>query len=236
MTAQKYFVEAGKQYDDYICLDKITKKGQGNFYIMKCTKCGKIKEMRGSTVGMHKGTRHKSCGKGLGVSYDADFYHRWQSMRARTSPNFWNSENYYDRGINSDAFESFIDFFNAMYPSWLEHKKRFGAKDTSLERIDVDKPYSPENCKWICFDEQKGNLQKSIYFTRQNVQTGEITYHKNALRFARETKAVPASYIYDVINKNKTYNGYEYKRITKEEYAEHNLQEYEKCNDYRKDN
>ena len=59
MTAQKYFVEAGKQYDDYICLDKITKKGQGNFYIMKCTKCGKIKEMRGSTVGMHKGTRHK---------------------------------------------------------------------------------------------------------------------------------------------------------------------------------
>ena len=90
----KYIINIGDIYDDYKCIDIIqeTTGQKRKKYIMKCQKCGKVKSMLGSTVGLHKGTKHKSCGKGLGITYDEYFYKRWKSMRARTSPNFWNRE------------------------------------------------------------------------------------------------------------------------------------------------
>lgn len=233
----KYIIKIGDQYDDYKCIS--IQKDEKNYtkYLMKCTKCGKEKLMLGSTVGLRKGTKHKSCGKGLGITHDKVFYERWQSMRARTQKNALQHEYYYDRGINSDAFESFIDFYNALYPSYLEHVKQFGEHDTSLERIDVNKSYTPENCTWICLDEQRGNIQKTIYFTVTDVLTGEIEYCKNANRYALLNN-LPEKYIGEVINNNRTYRGKIYKRITKEEYRSYYKEQYEKygkkCNDYRK--
>lgn len=199
---------------------------------MKCTKCGKIKEMLGSTIAYGKGINHKSCGKGLGVTYDANFYHRWQSMRQRTTAKSIHSETYYDRGINSDAFASFIDFYNAMYPSWVEHVKRFGVHNTSLERIDVDKSYSPENCCWVCLDEQKGNVQRTLYFKTENLKTGEIEYCKNAHKYS--LKHHLPYYIQEVINRNGVYKEVRYTRITKEEYADYHLKKGTFMDQYRK--
>ena len=179
-----FMIDEDTLYGDFKCIGTI--KDNGFKYIMKCQKCGKIKHMLKSTIKAKKGLNHKSCGKGLGITYDKDFYNRWQSMRHRTSTKSIHREQYYDRGINSDAFESFIDFYNALYPSWQEHVKRFGVHDTSLDRIDVDKSYTPENCRWVCLDEQKGNMQKTIYFTTEDLDTHNIEYHKNARRYCFE--------------------------------------------------
>lgn len=189
---------------------------------MKCQKCGKIKEMLGATIHAQKGTSHKSCGKGFGLSFDADFYHRWESMRQRTSKKSIHREQYYDRGINSDAFESFIDFFNTMYPSWVDHVAHFGVHDTSLDRIDVDKSYTPENCQWVCLDEQKGNMQKTIYFTVEDLSTGTIDYCKNSHRYAF-INHLPEKYIGEVINKGRVYKNKKYTRITKDKYANYHF-------------
>lgn len=172
-----------------------------------------------STIRLKKGINHKSCGKGKGVSFDKDFYNRWQSMRTRTSINSIHRKQYYDRGINSNAFASFIDFYNAMYSSWVEHVERYGAENTSLERIDVDKSYTPENCKWIRFNEQKDNMQKTIYFKVEDLGTGKIEYYKNANRYAKEHNL--KTYVAEVINKNGIYKGKKYTRITKEEYNQY---------------
>lgn len=185
---------------------------------MKCEQCGKEKLMLGATVAAHRGTKHKSCGKGLGVTFDKVFYQRWQSMRFRTSPAFWNRKNYYDRAINSDACESFIDFYNAMYKSWQEHVKIYGEHNTSLERIDVDKSYTPENCCWICLNEQQGNCQKTNYFTVENLETGEIEYCKNAALYSRQHPKLPDKYIYDLLKYNRTYQNKKFTKITKQEY------------------
>lgn len=219
----KYIINIGDIYDDYECIDIIqeTEGQKRKKYIMKCQKCGKIKSMLGSTVGTHKGTKHKSCGKGLGITYDKYFYERWQSMRTRTSPKFWNRKNYYDRGINSDAFESFIDFYNAMYDSWKAHVAIYGEHNTSLERIDVDKSYSPENCCWICLDEQKGNLQKTNYFTVQDLETGEIEYCKNALQYTYNHPEIPQKYIYDLLKYNRIYKGKKFTKITKQDFEDY---------------
>lgn len=219
----KYIINIGDIYDDYQCIDIVQEQdGQKRKrYIMKCQICGKEKSMLGATVANHKGTKHKSCGKGLGVSFDRKFYQKWQAMRHRTSPSFWNRENYYDRGINSDAFASFIDFYNAMYDSWKEYTAVYGEDNTSLERVDVNKSYTPDNCCWICLDEQKGNMQKTNYFTVEDISTKEIEYCKNALHYAKTHSDIPDKYIYDLIKYNRTYKNKKFTRITKEEYENH---------------
>lgn len=216
---KKYIINVGDVYDDYICIDIVKDEKNYTRYVMQCQKCGKIKYMLGPTVAQHKGTKHKSCGKGLGVTYDKAFYNKWQGMRARTSPKFWNHENYYDRGINSDAFDSFIDFYNAMYDSWLKHVEEYGEADTSLERIDVDGNYTPDNCCWICLSEQKGNQQKTLHFKVTDKQTGDVEYHKSALAYAKEND-IPGSYIHELISKERTYRGKTYQRVSKQEYED----------------
>lgn len=218
----KYIYHIDSVVDDFKCIGISKDKNNTTRYIMKCQKCGRTKEMLGATIHAHTGTSHKSCGKGLGISFDIDFYRRWEGMRGRTSIKSIHREQYYDRGINSNAFESFIDFFNAMYPSWVEHVARFGVHDTSLDRIDVDKSYTPENCRWVCLDEQKGNMQKTIYFTVEDLSNGTIEYCKNANRYAF-INHLPEKYIGEVINKGRVYKNKKYTRITKDEYANYHL-------------
>lgn len=220
---RKYNYKIGDQIDDYKCINIIKDEKNYTRFVMQCQYCGKIKNMLGPTIAEHKGTKHKSCGKGLGITFDKDFYNRWQSMRQRTTEKSIHSEQYYDRGINSDAFASFIDFYNAMYSSWKTHVAQFGVHDTSLDRIDVDKPYSPENCRWVCLDEQKGNVQKTIYFTVEDILKGTPKeYYKNANQYAFLNK-LPEKYLGEVINKGRVYKGKKYTRITKEEYAQYHL-------------
>lgn len=218
----KYIYNISNIVDDYKCINITKNKNNTTCYVMQCQKCGKTEEMLEAIIFDHRGTKHKSCGKGLGLAFDEDFYNRWQGMRQRTTEKSIHSEQYYNRGINSDAFASFIDFFNTMYPSWKKHVTRFGVHDTSLDRIDVDKSYSPENCRWVCLDEQKGNMQKTIYFTVEDLKTGEIEYCKNANNYAF-LNHLPQKYIGEVINNNRIYKNKKYTRITKEEYAEYHL-------------
>jgi len=88
----KYVINIGDIYDDYKCISVMQDiTGERRIrYLMECQKCGKQKLMFGSTVNRRAGTKHRGCGKGLGVSKDAVFYSRWQTMRHRTSPKFWN--------------------------------------------------------------------------------------------------------------------------------------------------
>lgn len=217
----KYVYSINQTIGDFECIDIIKDEKNCTKYIMRCQKCGKIKHMLGSTINRGSGISHRSCGKGLGIAFDEYFYKRWQSMRYRTSPNSPYAENYYNRGIHSDAFASFIDFYNAMYESWKEHVACYGEHDTSLERIDVDKPYSPENCCWICLDEQKGNMQKTIYFTVKDLETNTVKYCKNAYDYALKNN-ISTKYIYELIHKNRVYCNKQYTLITKQEYADYN--------------
>jgi len=80
-------------------------------------------------------------------------YFSWYSMKTRcTNPNAINYKNYGGRGISfCDEWLDFNNFLNDM-----------GVRPDgkSIDRIDVDGNYTPENCKWSTQSEQVRNQRR----------------------------------------------------------------------------
>ena len=62
-------LEIGQIYDDLLCVEKVHNDKYMNEYRMRCTICGREKNMIDHTVFRHSGTTHKACGKGLSCSH-----------------------------------------------------------------------------------------------------------------------------------------------------------------------
>ena len=101
--------------------------------------------------------------------YRTRFYNIWKGMKQRcnnkNSPHYvW----YGGRGITvCDRWYKFENFKEDMYQSYLAHVEGFGEKNTTIERIDVNGNYEPNNCKWATIEEQANNT-KSNHFIGVN--------------------------------------------------------------------
>lgn len=99
-------------------------------------------------------------------SLDKGCYNSWHSMKVRcTNPNQNRHEYYIDKGITYDsAWEDYSNFKNDMYESYCMHAKRYGINNTTLDRIDPDKSYCKDNCRWATYKEQANNTTKNRKF------------------------------------------------------------------------
>ncbi len=101
----------------------------------------------------------------LGREYPRE-YTSWQGARNRcNNPNNKRYEDYGGRGIKMcKRWQSFEMFIHDMGPKpGLEY---------SLDRIDNDGPYSPENCKWSTQKEQRLNKYNTQRI--EHPETGEV--------------------------------------------------------------
>ena len=133
-------------------------------WICQC-ECGTVRSVfkRSLTTG-----RSKSCGchasdnlKGINATHGMSktrIYHVWNSMRRRCDCKSGKyGHGYTDRGITvCEEWNDFLAFY-----SWAMAN---GYDDTlSIERIDVNGNYCPENCKWIPLADQQQNKTTTIY-------------------------------------------------------------------------
>lgn len=71
---------------------------------------------------------------------------------------------YGDRGINCE-WNNFDEFKKDMYKSYLNHCKKFGIKNTQIDRIDTNGNYSKNNCKWSTKLEQARTRSNTLKIT-----------------------------------------------------------------------
>ena len=91
------------------------------------------------------------------------FHRIWHSMYCRCYYSSTNQyKNYGGKGIKVceewKHIEGFINFYNwAMSNGYRE--------DLTLDRIDNDKNYCPQNCRWVTYKQQCRNKTNNVYYT-----------------------------------------------------------------------
>jgi hypothetical protein len=113
--------------------------------------------------------------------FNTSEYRAWQAMKARcTNPMSRHFVDYGGRGITvcSEWLHSFEAFFAAM------GEKPSGAH--TLDRIDVNGPYSPDNCRWATNLEQQRNRRDNRYITHKG-KTMCVSEWAEAIGLSRQT-------------------------------------------------
>jgi hypothetical protein len=134
-----------------------------------------------------------------------------------------NSDRYKDwggRGITvcKEWLDDFINFKNDMYESYLEHVKEFGENQTSIDRVDNNKNYCKENCKWSTCKEQNANQRDypSQRYFKAISPDGEEIISNNQNKFARDNNLHPG-HIGDCLeNRFKQHKGWKFILCKKE--------------------
>lgn len=179
----------GKIYNNVEILSFSHKDKNGKKrYKCKCLLCGNEFVTLGTTV---KTGRTKSCGclsrkkakermKKHGM-HGTEIYKRWKGMKVRCNqPSYHAYERYHSRNITvcNEWEKDFMTFYNDMNDTFFT-----GAE---LDRIDNDKGYSKENCRWVTHKENSNNRGKyksnsgytGVHFGKKN-QTYQVNINHN---------------------------------------------------------
>lgn len=82
-------------------------------------------------------------------------YKAWENMKQRcNNPNYIKPQNYSGRGIT--VCEEWVNDYDQFFKDMGKRPE-----GTSLDRIDNDKGYSPNNCRWADIYTQNNNLRSN---------------------------------------------------------------------------
>lgn len=235
---KKYYVHAGSKNGNLTVIEKIL--WTTNKWRCEC-KCGSIIELTAYQFSIRK-----SCGlcrnewfkKELRNSHithglsNTRLYKIYNGVKSRC----YNTNNkryslYGGRGIKicDEWLHSFESFYKWAYEAGYDDNKNF--KEQSIDRIDINGDYCPENCRWVDAKEQALNRSTTTFISFHNknipvtefaemcgLKNGTVQYHRMKGRTGEEIiKIWEKNHSQITINK-KIYEKYfgEYKPIRKQ--------------------
>ena len=214
----KLIGETWRKYPTETSMQKAT------YGLFECQYCKKEFEARTTHI---KSGNTKSCGCLKGDAHGLTshkFYNTWKHMVDRcTNPKIKDYKDYGARGIT--VCEEWLDI--AVFVAWAE-RTHPNIKGISLDRINNDKGYSPENCRWADKTTQNINQRKRkdntsgyvgiCWNNKNNNWIASITVkskQRNIGSFHTKEEAVLARDNYIIENKLPHKLSTEYKKETK---------------------
>lgn len=157
----KFIDLTGQKFGKLVVVERYSNKGKEIRWVCKC-ECGNQSVVMGRNL---RNGSTKSCGcynseqpRTHGMSRTR-FYTLWASMLRRCSVDKGKVyEMYKGKGVDvCPEWREFERFFEDMHDSYRKHTSEFGERNTTLDRIDGDKGYSLENCRWATYEKQSRN-------------------------------------------------------------------------------
>ena len=163
----------------------INKPGTKKRFKCQCD-CGNTKDIRPIDL-IHGTIKSCGCSHDLLVSTHGGsserLYHVWQDMKRRCNNQNCNEyRNYGGRGIKvCNEWDDYSTFRKWAYKHGYDEDAPFG--ECTIDRIDVNGNYEPDNCRWITNAEQQKNKRPpSEWKKRENKKkTALILYNGNLI-------------------------------------------------------
>ena len=176
-----------KRFGRLLIIAEAPKRGKKRYVLCQCD-CGSRKEICLSNITSGKVASCKCLHKEIigainkthGMTHSREF-HTWVGMKARClNPENPSYKNYGGRGITicDKWLDSFENFLSDMGPC---------PQNYSLDRIDVNGNYNPENCRWADNITQSNNKRTNIFVT---VNGEELTLTQACQKLNLSYKAV----------------------------------------------
>jgi len=155
------------------------RKGKRVVWTCECD-CGNIIDIPGIYLTKKNGT--KSCGcicKKHGM-FGTRIYNVWHSMKQRCYvKNHISYKNYGGRGIKvCDEWQEFTPFMDWAYANGYDENAERG--ECTLDRIDPNGNYCPDNCRWATAKEQSNNKNANVYLEYKGVIDTLSNHARNA--------------------------------------------------------
>ena len=162
MTRGKFRNLSGSRFGRLLVLERAPNRNKHVYWRCRCD-CGNEIEVRadaltrGPTVSCGCYQRDVVTKHGM---WETSVYHIWRSMLTRCeNPNMHAYHLYGGRGIKvCEAWHDFEQFYADMGPCPEGH---------SLDRIDNNRNYEPDNCRWATAKQQGRNRNDNVEITFQ---------------------------------------------------------------------